>query len=210
MHLPRIDARFDEPLLERSESIGRLSALLAEARLGHGQIAAVTGEAGVGKSALLRAFEAEMPQDVEVLHGYCEDLSISEPLGPLRDLAREAGWDVLRLLSGQFDRLSVFFEFLSHLAAPGQVSVVVIEDIHWADEATLEFLRFIARRLRDLPVLLIATAVKMRPSVVRTCVGPLAGFRRPKLPASQSNPCRFMPSPPYRPRRARIRRRSFG
>ena len=89
--MPRIAAPFDEPLLERGESIRRLRALLAEAQLGHGQIAVVTGEAGVGKSALLRAFEAAMPQDVEVLHGYCEDLSISEPLGPLRDMARDAG-----------------------------------------------------------------------------------------------------------------------
>ena len=126
--------------------------------MGHGQVVLISGEAGVGKSALVRAFEAGLPQSVQVLHGYCEDLSISEPLGPLRDLAREAGWDVFRLLTGQVDRLSVFSEFLSHLAEPGQVTVVLIEDIHWADEATLEFLRFIARRLRDLSVLLIATA----------------------------------------------------
>ena len=148
----------EEVLLERGENIRRLRSLLAEAQLGHGQVVLISGEAGVGKSALVRAFEAGLPNSVQVLHGYCEDLSISEPLGPLRDLAREAGWDLLRLLSGQLDRLSVFSEFLSHLAEPGQVTVVLIEDIHWADEATLEFLRFIARRLRDLPVLLIATA----------------------------------------------------
>ena len=148
----------EELLLERGENIRRLCTLLAEAQRGHGQVALLSGQAGVGKSALVRAFEAGLPPGVQVLHGYCEDLSISEPLGPLRDLAREAGWDVLRLLSGQVDRLSVFSEFLSHLAEPGQVTVVLIEDIHWADEATLEFLRFIARRLRDLSVLLIATA----------------------------------------------------
>ena len=156
--MPRIAAPFDEPLLERGESIGRLRALLAEAQLGHGQIAVVTGEAGVGKSALLRAFEAAMPQDVEVLHGYCEDLSISEPLGPLRDMARDAGWDAARLLGGTVDRLSVFSEVLAHLAGSGQVTVLLVEDLHWADEATLEFLRFIARRVHDLPVLLITTS----------------------------------------------------
>ena len=53
--MPAIDAHFDEPLLERSESIGRLSALLADARRGRGQIAVVTGDAGVGKSAVVRA-----------------------------------------------------------------------------------------------------------------------------------------------------------
>ena len=156
--MPTTDAHFDEPLLERGESIGRLGALLAEAQLGHGQIAVITGEAGVGKSALLRAFETAMPQDVEVLHGYCEDLSISEPLGPLRDLARDAGWDAARLLSGTVDRLSVFSEVLAHLAGSGQVTVLLVEDLHWADEATLEFLRFIARRVHDLPILLIATS----------------------------------------------------
>ena len=147
--MPTIDVHFDEPLLERGESMGRLRTLLAEARLGHGQIAVIIGEAGVGKSALLRAFETAMPQDVEVLHGYCEDLSISEPLGPLRDLARDAGWDAARLLSGSVDRLSVFSEVLAHLSGSGQVTVLLVEDLHWADEATLEFLRFIARRVHD-------------------------------------------------------------
>ncbi|AGI66756.1 hypothetical protein OAN307_c10440 [Octadecabacter antarcticus 307] len=92
-----------------------------------------------------------------VLRGACEDLSIAEPLAPLRDLAREADWELPRDISSQGDRLSVFSEALEILTDTEQPTVVVIEDLHWADDATLDFLRFLARRIKDRPVLLLLT-----------------------------------------------------
>lgn len=124
---------------------------------GSGKSVFITGEAGAGKTTLLRAFEA-WTGGARMLHGACEDLSIPEPLGPLRDLAQEAGADLDALLRVETDRLAVFGRVLALAEAPDRVTVLAIEDLHWADEATLDFVRFAARRIRDRPMLMIVTA----------------------------------------------------
>jgi DNA-binding CsgD family transcriptional regulator len=93
-----------------------------------------------------------------LLRGACEDLSIPEPLGPLRDLAQGAGIDLDALFRDERDRLAVFGRILSAIEAPDGATLLLIEDLHWADEATLDFLRFAARRVRDRRLLLVVTA----------------------------------------------------
>jgi hypothetical protein len=93
-----------------------------------------------------------------LLRGACEDLSIPEPLGPLRDLAQAAGIDLDALFRDERDRLAVFGRILSAIEAPDGATLLLIEDLHWADEATLDFLRFAARRVRDRRLLLVVTA----------------------------------------------------
>jgi hypothetical protein len=78
-------------------------------------------------------------------------------LGPLHDIARQTGGRLAELLASGGPREAVFTTFLDQLAQPPQRQVVVVEDAHWADEATLDLLVFLGRRLERTPALLIVT-----------------------------------------------------
>jgi hypothetical protein len=84
-------------------------------------------------------------------------LFIPRPLGPLFDLAGQLGGKLLELSRARAGREELFGALLSQLSEPGTLNVVVIEDVHGADEATVDLLRFLGRRLRNAAVLLIAT-----------------------------------------------------
>jgi len=143
---------------ERAAPLQTLVERFATARGGQGSCIVVQGEAGIGKTTLLRSFFETLPGDARVLRGACEDLSIAEPLGPLWDLAREAGWQLDADLGGSGGRLSAFTEVLSSISALPVPTVILVEDIHWADIATVDFLKFLARRLDDRRLMLVVTA----------------------------------------------------
>lgn len=145
------------PILERDEALGRLETLAMAAGEGTGHSIFVTGEAGAGKTALLRAFEARM-SGARAFRGACEDLSIPEPLGPLRDIALDAGIDLNELWVNEGDRLSAFLTLLAAIEGSEDTALLLIEDLHRADEATLDFVRFAARRLRTRRILMVVTA----------------------------------------------------
>ena len=143
-------------LLERDAQIERLTGLFSQARSG-GRVAAVLGEAGAGKTSLVEAFARTLQGQARVLRSACEDLSIPEPLGPLYDLARAAGWS-LPSVGAEGSRLRLFSEVLQLLADDGDPTVLIIEDVHWADDASLDLVRFLGRRIAGSGVLLILTA----------------------------------------------------
>ena len=143
-------------LLERGPSRAALAEYAAEARRGDGRLVTVAGEAGVGKTALLEQFQHDLP-DARWLWGACDGLFTPRPLGPLYDLADQLGGALLELCAAGAGREELFRALLRELSAPGPLTVVVVEDIHWADEATIDLLRFAGRRLREAPVLLIIT-----------------------------------------------------
>lgn len=118
-----------------------------------GQVALVSGEAGVGKTALVKAFCAAAA-GVRVLTGRCDDLFAPRPLGPFADIAREVG-GALRAAIDAGDQQAAFDSFLEMLNAAEQTTIVVLEDLQWADDATLDLLRFSARRLEHAPALLV-------------------------------------------------------
>ena len=89
--------------------------------------------------------------------GACDGLFTPRPLGPLFDLAGQLGGELLDLCRAGARREELFGALLRQVSEPGSLDVVVIEDMHWADEATVDLLRFLGRRLRDAAVLLIAT-----------------------------------------------------
>ncbi len=141
-------------LLEREDHLATLDAWFAEVRAsGRGQLVLLAGEAGVGKTALLRAF-GERQRSVVVLSGGCEALFTPRPLGPLVDIAAEVGGELAELT----ERGASAGEVLAALTrALRGSSVVVLEDLHWADEATLDVVRLLGRRVARLPALVIAT-----------------------------------------------------
>lgn len=138
-------------LVERDYPLGVLLDRADQAAEGHGRLVLVAGEAGIGKTVLLRTFAEQAP--VPTLWGMCDPLSTPRPLGPLRDIAGELGSDVTAALREATAQHEIFPVVLDALRAPPRA--VVVEDLHWGDEATLDLVRFLTRRIAALPLLLV-------------------------------------------------------
>ena len=142
-------------LLERDEPMQELVRALAAARSGSGRLVCVAGEAGIGKSALVRSFADQAADHATVMVTGCDDLSTPRALGPIRDLVDGLPPDRRQDLADDLSGTN-----LSRvLAAIGSERgcVVVIEDLHWADDATLDVIRQLAARVRELPVVVVLT-----------------------------------------------------
>src|SRR6266545_1467410 len=141
-------------LLERASLLDELDGVLAATAAG-GRVVLLAGEAGIGKSALVRRFTERRSADARFLLGACDPLLTPRALGPLHDIALQTGGRLAELLTSAGPRESVFAAFLDQLARPPRqvvvVVVVVVEDAHWADEATLDLLVFLGRRLERTP-----------------------------------------------------------
>ena len=145
-------------LVDREKQLSILEKALAVVAEGRGQSVLISGEAGIGKSSLTRAFLKANGANARIVKGACEDFSIAEPLAPLYDLAREVGWDVPTGSFAEGERLSVFSQALSVLDDPKSPTIVLIEDLHWADDATIDLLRYIGRRIEDRKILMVLTS----------------------------------------------------
>ncbi|TGQ74977.1 helix-turn-helix transcriptional regulator [Mesorhizobium sp. M00.F.Ca.ET.186.01.1.1] len=146
-------------LLERQTQLEQLDGLLVEAARGRGRVVALSGEAGAGKSTLVEAFTGAAGSGTRIFRSACEDLAIPDPLGPLYDLAREAQWAIPQAIDArQGQRLPLFSDALDVFEAKAEPTLLVIEDLHWADDATLDFVRFLGRRIAGTHILLLLTA----------------------------------------------------
>jgi DNA-binding CsgD family transcriptional regulator/tetratricopeptide (TPR) repeat protein len=143
-------------LLEREAQLAALASYAGEARNAQGRLVLVAGEAGVGKSALVEELQRDLPE-AAWFWGACDGLFTPRPLGPLFDIAAKLGGELLELCRADAPREDLFGALLRQVSEPDQLHVLVMEDIHWADEATIDLLRFLGRRIRDATVLLIAT-----------------------------------------------------
>lgn len=142
-------------LLEREQHLAQLEEHLRQAARGHGRLVLVGGEAGVGKTALVDTFARHA--GTAVLRTSCDALSTPAPLSLLRDLAPQLGLTVDGRPLDSDARERLFWEVLEALAARPEPTVVIGEDAHWADGATLELLRFLGRRVGGLRTLLVVT-----------------------------------------------------
>jgi DNA-binding CsgD family transcriptional regulator len=144
-----------EPLLERSEQLAALkSELDAVAASGRGRLVLVAGEAGIGKSALVTAFCDEL--DIDVLRGACEALFTPRPLGPLVDIGDQLGEKFAALVDAGVTPSDLVAALARELRR-GAATLVVLEDLHWADDATLDVVRLLGRRCDAFPALVVAT-----------------------------------------------------
>lgn len=143
-------------LLEREQQLGSLQEYAADAARADGRLVLVAGEAGVGKSTLLEELERRRPE-VRWAWGACDGLFTPRPLGPLLDIAGALGAGLLEAVRSGASRESLFQALLSDLDTTSACTVLVFEDVHWADEATLDLLRFVGRRIRRTPVLVLLT-----------------------------------------------------
>jgi DNA-binding CsgD family transcriptional regulator len=144
-------------LLERESHLVRLEEHLRRAAAGHGRLVLVAGEAGVGKTALADAFARRGSAAADVMRLSFDALSTPGPLASVRDLAPALGLPVERLPAEGEDRDRFFRLMLSAFASRAKPTVVIGEDAHWADGASLDLLRFLSRRIGDLRLLVVVT-----------------------------------------------------
>jgi DNA-binding CsgD family transcriptional regulator len=145
--------------LERDSYLAELDTARACAAAGQGAVVLVSGEAGVGKTMLVErlAGRVELAGGGRVLWGACDALFTPRPLGPLLDIARQVEGPLPALIRSGADRERLFAAVLDELSSRSSRTVAIFEDVHWADEATLDLLKFLGRRIRRTRGLLILT-----------------------------------------------------
>ena len=143
-------------LLERAEFFKQLEETLADVARGQGRLVLVSGEAGIGKTSLVEQFVEKQKNEYRVLWGGCDALFTPRPLGPIYDLALQVRGDLLTLLEQEAPRATIFSAVFAELQNQ-PATLLVFEDVHWADEGTLDLLKFIGRRINKLNSLLLIT-----------------------------------------------------
>ena len=153
-------------LIGRDDDLARLSQVLDRARQGQGLVAAVVGEAGVGKSRLVEELAAvAVARGARVMTGRAYEMEGALPLGPWIDaihLDQQLAdlWPSTARASGMLDDPLRLFEavarLLGHLASTGPL-LVVLEDLHWADATSLNLISFISRRVTEWAVMVVVT-----------------------------------------------------
>ncbi|WP_156689429.1 helix-turn-helix transcriptional regulator [Mycobacterium sp. Marseille-P9652] len=146
-------------LLEREAVLAELGALARGIRRGTGGLVLLGGEAGVGKTAAITRFTSRLDLDIRVLRGWCDPLEATRPLGPLLDALAGVGPAAAHALSSAIEAgdTGALYRRLLGVLRDGHRWVWVIEDAHWADGATLDLLRFLARRVDSLPLMLLVS-----------------------------------------------------
>jgi DNA-binding CsgD family transcriptional regulator len=143
-------------LLERGSYLESLEAWWADVANGHGRLVLVAGEAGVGKTALIRDFCDRMRPQPRILWGGCDGLRTPRPLAPFVDIAAVTGGAFADTVA-RGERPAGSFAALTDELAAVQPTILVIEDLHWADEATLDVVTMLGRRAEIVPALVLAT-----------------------------------------------------
>ncbi|HEY2316802.1 MAG TPA: AAA family ATPase [Solirubrobacteraceae bacterium] len=174
-------------LVERGESIATLNGLLAEVRASsRGRLIIVAGEAGVGKTALLRAFGDALVAPVRLLWAGCEPLRTPRALGPLLDVAEALGGELQDLVTGAAQPHDVALALVRQLRGR-RPTVLVVEDVNWADEATLDVLTLLVSRIAVVPALVLVTHRDDEPEAsvqLRALLAEVGGARgRLRIPA---------------------------
>jgi DNA-binding CsgD family transcriptional regulator/tetratricopeptide (TPR) repeat protein len=141
-------------LLERGSALRSAGDYLADAVAGRGRLVFVAGEAGVGKTVFVDSVAGLAGSTVVLAQGACDGSATPAPLGPLREMLPDLPADVW---PDGVDRHEVFARLSGSLRDPGRPYLLVVEDAHWADDATLDLVRHLARRVHRLRALVLVT-----------------------------------------------------
>jgi len=142
-------------LVEREQPVQELLELAQNAKSGRGAIALVGGEAGIGKTSVLEEMRLRASADCRVVWGGCDALFTPRTLGPIHDMAPAMGRELTQLLADGSQSFQLFAAVLRHIEASREPTVLVFEDVHWADHATLDLLKYLGRRVSMLRILLV-------------------------------------------------------
>ena len=167
--------------LERAEDLALLEEAFGSVRAsGEGTLVLVAGEAGVGKTALLERFCESQRAAARVLWGACQPLLTPRPLEPLLDVAEVVGGEVEEFVVAGARPHEVAGALMRELRRRAR-TVLVLEDMQWADEATLDVLTLLGRRVGSVPALVVASFRDDelgRAQQLRVVLGELAGRPR--------------------------------
>ncbi len=144
-------------LIERDGFMASLQKHFEDISDGEGHCVFISGEAGIGKTALVKAFCKKQSDECSIYQGACDALFTPRPLAPLYDILWQVNKERWPTAPSSEERSALFPDFFQELSAKKGKLLIVFEDIHWADEGTLDFIRFFARRIYQLPCLFILT-----------------------------------------------------
>lgn len=142
-------------LIEREEFLASLQRKFESIAGGEGHCILLCGEAGIGKTALIKAFCKKQSAACSIYQGACDDLFTPRPLAPLYDVLWQINKERWPVQPVQEERSALFTNFFQELKTKKEKLLLVFEDIHWADEGTLDFIKFFIRRIDQLPCLFI-------------------------------------------------------
>lgn len=171
-------------ILEREKELQVLESALEKASRGNGQLVIICGEAGIGKTRLIEYFVESQQEPMRFLRGACDPFSIPHPLCPLIDIARQIPDEELSQMLWQPSRPIIFHACIAKIQTVTQPTIVVFEDIHWADEATYDLMIYLGRRIQETNCLMIITYRNdALPSdhPIRNVVGRLSGHHIERL-----------------------------
>ena len=171
--LTRTREQAPSALVEREEPLAALQAHLTDAGA-NGRLVLLRGEAGIGKTSLMQAFIASAPESVTVHVGVCDGVSTPRPFSPLYELVDALGRELGTLLTSAAPRQQVSEWMLRRLSQ--EPMLLAIEDVHWADEATLDLLVYLGRRLHTTHTLLVATVREGEPDAAGAAFGLLGSL----------------------------------
>lgn len=147
--MQRVTGVISLEILEREDPLAAIATVVTSVRAGvGGRLVLVSGEAGAGKTSVVRKLTDSVPTGMDVLMGACDSLRTPRPAAPLLDWAVQRGAQAPERRQDLFD---VAFDMLRDPV------VAIIEDAHWADEATRDLLLFLGRRIRDTNAALLVT-----------------------------------------------------
>jgi DNA-binding CsgD family transcriptional regulator len=144
-------------LVERASFMATLENEFENVIDGEGRCILLTGEAGIGKTSLVKNFSGRKKKMCKTYSGTCDALFTPRPLAPLYDILLQMHGDIPKNIVNINDRVGLFTGFLHQLENQKETTLIVIEDIHWADEATMDFIKFFARRITKFHCLFILT-----------------------------------------------------
>jgi ATP/maltotriose-dependent transcriptional regulator MalT len=142
-------------LVEREDVLHTLEMKFESIVNGEGHCILLSGEAGIGKTSLIKSFYKEKKDDCKVYQGTCDALFTPRPLAPVFDIIWQISKNTPKNEVHNLDRTLLFNQLFYELEQQKKPSIIIIEDIHWADEATLDFIKFFARRITRIHCLVI-------------------------------------------------------
>ncbi len=144
-------------LLERESQWQQMNDAIKGVRAGDGAVVLIGGEAGIGKTSFVTAITGSVWPSIRVLWGACDPLFTPRPLGPIYDLAVGDLPHLLDPLDSGADWLTIAVALHKTLLEDSTPTILVFEDIHWADEATLDLIKYLGRRVHQIKTLLVLT-----------------------------------------------------
>jgi DNA-binding CsgD family transcriptional regulator/GTPase SAR1 family protein len=145
-------------LLERDTYLEILNKHYQNVLKGNGHTVFLMGDAGIGKTSLLNEFIKSVSQTSNVFIGFCDSLFTPRPLGPLFDIAPLVDSTFAGLLRIEKDRSVIFSTLLHKISALTKPVILIFEDVHWADEATIDLIKFLSKRIEYNNCLFIVTS----------------------------------------------------